>query len=47
MTTEEKLQAIKDMGIDIWDECPYDDYGIKDYCQGNGCEECWIKALEG
>jgi hypothetical protein len=48
VTKDEKIQAINDMGIDVWNEdegCP-GDHGLKDYCTGNGCEECWILSLE-
>jgi hypothetical protein len=48
MTEQEKLKCIKDMGIDIWDgweNCP-SQYGLIEYCEGNGCEECWILSLE-
>lgn len=49
MTTEQKLQAIADMGIDIWDgweTCP-SQYGLIEHCEGYSCGDCWIKALEG
>lgn len=49
MTRDEKLQAIKDMGISLDTDCP-SDYGFfesKICLVGEDCGDCWIKTLEG
>jgi hypothetical protein len=48
MTDEEKLQAIRDMGIRFNVDCP-SDYGFfesKICLIGSSCEYCWIRMLE-
>jgi hypothetical protein len=44
MTDEEKLQAIRGMGIDWTRDCP-SKYGLKTTPKYD-CEYCWIQALE-
>jgi len=48
MTTAEKLQAIKDMEININEDFP-SDYGffeLKICLYDDSCGDCWIKTLE-
>jgi hypothetical protein len=52
MAEQEKLQCIKDMGIDWVADCP-SDHGLNDIVKRcvlmvvtHQCPKCWIKALE-
>lgn len=50
MTRDEKIQAIKDMGVSLETECPsdYDLAEDKPCCAyDESCLNCWIKTLEG
>lgn len=48
MTKDEKIKAINDMGINIFDDCPSDHgfFESKICLTDDNCADCWIKTLE-